>query len=185
LNKHFTFLDTALSGLIKIERKVIEDNRGYFSRSYCREELAELGCNDPISQANYTITKKMGSIRGMHFQYPPYSEEKIITCLRGIVIDVVVDIRKDSPTFLQWHAEELSEDNYTSLYVPSGFAHGFQTLTNNCQLLYFHTNSYVPESEGSLNPFDPMVNIEWPLKVSEISERDSNTPNIYSTFRGI
>ena len=119
------------------------------------------------------------------FNIPPHSEIKIVTCSRGKIIDVVIDIRKESPTFLQWHAEELSENNHTSLYIPKGFAHGFQALTNDCQLMYFHTSFYNPKSEGVVNAFDPLFNIEWPLKMTEISQRDYNADFLDSKFKGI
>ena len=125
---------------------------------------------------NHTFTKKKGSLRGMHFQSKPFQEIKIVRCIKGKVFDVAVDIRKDSPTFLQWHGEILSADKGTSLYIPEGFAHGFQTLTNNCELLYIHSELYQQDAEGVLNAFDPKINISWPLEVTEMSDRDRNSP---------
>jgi dTDP-4-dehydrorhamnose 3,5-epimerase len=185
MGKQFRFINTPLEGLIKIERNSISDHRGYFSRSYCKEELKEIDCNESIAQANFTLTRKKGSIRGMHFQYPPHSETKIVTCSRGKVIDIVIDIRKESATFLQWHAEELSESSHISLYIPKGFAHGFQTLTDDCQLMYFHTSFYEPKSERVINAFDPLFKIEWPLMTTEISERDENATFLDPKFKGL
>ena len=185
MGKQFRFINTPLEGLIKIERNSISDHRGYFSRSYCKEELKEIGCNESIAQANSTLTRKKGSIRGMHFQHPPNSETKIVTCSRGKVIDIVIDIRKESATFLQWHAEELSEKSHLSLYIPKGFAHGFQTLTDDCQLMYFHTSFYEPKSEAVINAFDPLFKIEWPLMTTEVSERDKNATFLDPKFKGL
>ena len=121
----------------------------------------------------------------MHFQYAPYSETKIVTCLRGEILDVAIDIRKDSPTFMQHHTEVLNSENQSSLYIPEGFAHGFQALTEDCQLIYLHSSFYSSNSEGALNALDPTLAIDWPLQVSEISERDSNHAFIDNHFEGI
>jgi dTDP-4-dehydrorhamnose 3,5-epimerase len=111
-------------------------------------------------------------VRGMHFQYPPNSEDKFVSCLRGEVFDVAVDLRAGSPTFMHWRAELLSAENSKSFFIPKGFAHGFQTLTKNCELIYLHTQPYAPDAEGGLNPLDPRVGIEWPLPIADISPRD-------------
>jgi dTDP-4-dehydrorhamnose 3,5-epimerase len=139
----------------------------------------------PIKQINHTGTKQAGTIRGMHFQHAPHAEIKIVSCLKGKVFDVAVDLRANSPTFLQWFATELSAENHHSLYIPEGFAHGFQTLTNDCELVYLHTAEYSPNHESALNPLDPKLAITWPDLISEISARDQNHPMINSHFKGI
>ena len=185
MSQRFNFIETSLKDLYKIEQKPIEDERGFLSRFFCAEEFKEIGFTKPIAQMNHTFTKQKGAVRGMHFQNSPHTETKIITCMRGEVFDVAVDIRKNSPTFLQWHAEILSEKNQSSLYIPDGFAHGFQTLTENCELLYIHSSSYQPDAEGALNALEPKLSIDWPLEITEISERDRNNPMISSEFKGI
>lgn len=185
MSQRFEFIKTPLAGLLRIDRKPISDNRGFFSRLFCANEFKEIGFLNPIAQINHTLTKTKGTIRGMHFQYSPHTETKIVTCIRGEMLDVVVDIRKGSPTFLHWHAEILSATNQSSLYIPDGFAHGFQTLVHDCELIYLHSSSYSPNSEGALNAMDPMLAIQWPLTATEISERDSNHPQLDSQFEGI
>jgi len=181
----FDFIPTPLSGLTLIQRKTLEDPRGFLSRFYCVEEFAEAGINKPIAQINHTLTRKKGAIRGLHFQHPPYAETKLVSCLRGEIWDVAVDLRHDSPTFLHWHGEILSAENRKSLLIPGGYAHGFQALTEDCELIYLHTMAYHSEAEGALNVADPRLNIAWPLPISDISGRDSNHPFISSDFQGI
>ena len=181
-NKLFT-TSTPIKGVNLIKRKLHEDNRGSFARIYCNEELKKL--DKSICQINFSQTRLKGTIRGMHFQLKPFSEEKIITCLNGSVFDVVVDLRYGSPTFLQWHAEILSSENNNSLLIPEGCAHGFQALENDCKLLYLHTELYNPDFEGSLNVMDPMIGINWPIPFSEISDKDANQPFIDKTYLGV
>jgi dTDP-4-dehydrorhamnose 3,5-epimerase len=123
-------------------------------------------------------------VRGLHFQYPPCEETKVVSCMQGSIFDVAVDIRRSSPTFLHWHAEVLSSDNMKSLLIPEGFAHGFQTLSEDCILIYLHTASYAPEAEGGMNVKDPRLSISWPLQISGLSDRDSNCPYIDDSFEG-
>lgn len=182
--ERFRFHPTPLSGLTVIERARIEDNRGFLSRFFCKQTMATLGIK-PIQQINQTLTRKAGAIRGMHFQHPPAAEIKIVSCLQGRILDVAVDLRADSPTFLQWFAAELSAENQQSLFIPEGFAHGFQTLTEDCELLYLHSTCYSPQHEAALNPLDPRLAIAWPLAVSEISARDQAHPMLDSGFKGI
>lgn len=182
--ERFHFQSTPLSGLTVIERTRIEDSRGFLSRFFCQETINELGMK-PIQQINHTLTRKVGAIRGMHFQHVPAAEIKIVSCLQGRILDVAVDLRADSPTFLQWFSVELSAQNQKSLYIPEGFAHGFQTLTENCELLYLHTASYSPLHEAGVNPLDPLLSITWPLSISEISARDQAHPMLDSAFKGI
>lgn len=148
------------------------DNRGHFSRLFCAEVFGNLGLVHEWAQVNTSFSRKTGSLRGMHFQKPPSAEVKLVTCLRGAVHDVILDLRAGSATFGQWQAVCLSADDGNLVYIPKGCAHGFQTLMDDCQMLYFHDTPYAPELEAGVNHADPAVGIEWPLPVSEISERD-------------
>ncbi|MEY9162586.1 dTDP-4-dehydrorhamnose 3,5-epimerase [Sinorhizobium fredii] len=168
----FNRLSTPLPGLIVIERKQAGDERGFFSRFFCRDELRDFGADGSIAQINHTLTRNEGAIRGMHFQRPPHDETKFVSCLSGAVFDVAVDLRPDSPTYLKWHGEILSAENARSMMIPGGFAHGFQTLAEDCELLYLHDKAYAPDAEGGLNPLDPRLAIAWPLAVTQMSERD-------------
>jgi len=181
----FTITATPLAGLMVIERQRLTDARGFLARMFCAEEFAAIGCQRPIAQINHTFTLRRGTIRGMHFQYPPQAEMKLISCLRGEVWDVAVDIRLGSPTFLQWYGTPLSAGNCLALMLPEGFAHGFQALTDDAELLYCHSNVYHPEAEGGLHPLDPDLAIDWPLPPSEMSERDMSHPFIHSGFKGV
>jgi dTDP-4-dehydrorhamnose 3,5-epimerase len=136
-------------------------------------------------QINHTLTAKRGTVRGLHFQYPPHAEIKIVSCLHGEVFDVAVDLRQGSPTFLHWHAEILSANNHRTLLIPEGYAHGFQTLAEDCELLYFHTSAYQPGAESGLNAQDPALNIHWPEAVIELSSRDLAHPYITADFVGV
>jgi len=185
MSQRFDFNSTPLQGLYRVDRKPITDQRGFLSRFFCAEEFEEIGFTQSIAQINHTMTKQKGVIRGMHFQYPPHTETKIVACIQGEVFDVAVDIRKDSSTYLQWHAEILSEENQRSLYIPDGFAHGFQTLTDNCQLFYLHSEFFEPEAEGALNAMDSKLAIQWPQQVTEISERDKSHPMLDDMFKGL
>jgi len=178
VSERFFIHETPLSGLVVLERKPISDNRGYFERLFCEEELAPFLGKRRIAQINHTVTLRRGTVRGMHYQRPPFAEMKIVQCLRGEVFDVAVDLRRDSPTFLRWHAERLSDENHRTLLIPEGFAHGFQTLTDDCEMLYFHTAPYVPAAEGGLHVLDPKLAIAWPLPVSHLSGRDAAHPLI-------
>ncbi len=174
-----------LAGLMLVERQNLGDARGFLSRVFCAEELAAAGWTKPVAQINLTRTARTGTIRGMHFQHPPHAEAKLVSCLRGAIWDVAVDLRAGSPTFLHWHAEELSAENRRSLLIPEGFAHGFQTLTDDCELLYLHSQAYAPDAEGGLNAGDPMIGIGWPLPVTEMSDRDRQHPQLTAHFTGL
>lgn len=175
-----------IDGLKVLQRKLLEDGRGYFERFFCSEELMTVLAGKFIAQINHTLTKSRYTVRGMHFQYPPNAETKFISCIRGEVFDVAVDVRMGSPTFLKWHGEVLSERNLKSLVIPDGFAHGFQTLSENCELLYLHTALYQPKSEGGLNPLDKKLAIDWPYNVESMSARDSGHPMLDdSQFKGV
>lgn len=181
----FVLRPTPIDGLQVIKRQPIGDTRGYLERMFCNQDLKILTDNRSIKQINHTLTQKRGTVRGMHFQYQPNAEMKLVSCVRGEVFDVAVDIRRNSPTFLQWYAEILSEKNYLSLCIPEGFAHGFQTLTSDCELLYFHTANYNAEDEGALNVLDPRLAISWPEPITECSERDTRHPILMHDFKGI
>lgn len=181
----FDFISTPLAGLVIVQRKAIEDHRGFLSRFYCAEEFHATGLNQPIAQINHTLTRRKGAVRGLHFQYPPHAETKLVSCLLGEIFDVAVDLRRDSPTFMQWHSVILSAQNRQSLLIPEGFAHGFQSLSEGCELIYLHTAAYHPGSEGALNVADPKLGIVWPLIITEISERDRNHDFIEQNFLGI
>lgn len=181
----FDFISTPLTGLTLVQRKAIEDHRGFLSRFYCSVEFHAAGINKPIAQINHTLTRKKGAVRGLHFQQPPHTEAKLVSCLKGEIWDVAVDIRRDSPTFLHSHGEILSAENRKSLLIPEGYAHGFQSLTEDCELIYLHTVAYHSEAEWALNVSDPTLNIAWPLPIQDISERDRNHPFIGEDFLGI
>ena len=181
----FTILDTPIADLKIVERQQLGDSRGFLSRLFCAAELAVAGWHKPIIQINQTSTQKQGTIRGMHFQTPPYAEMKLVTCLRGAIWDVAVDLRAGSPTFLQWHAEELSAANHRALLIPEGFAHGFQSLSDDCELIYVHSVAYAPEAEAGLNPQDPMLSIGWLLGITELSARDAQHPMLDHHFKGV
>ena len=181
----FDCIDTPLLGLKVIQRKRIEDSRGFLSHFFCANEFNAYGFNKPISQINHTLTRQKGSVRGLHYQQPPHAEIKLVSCLKGEVFDVAVDLRKDSPTFLHWHGELLSENNQRSFLIPEGFAHGFQTLTEDCELIYLHSAPYIKEAEAALNVTDPKLDIAWPLNMTELSERDRLHPMIKLDFEGI
>lgn len=181
----FTVTDLPLAGLKLVERQNLGDSRGFLSRMFCAEELASAGWAKPVAQINLTMTARQGTVRGMHFQHPPHAEMKLVNCLRGAVFDVAVDLRRESPTFLKWHAQELSAENRRSLLIPEGFAHGFQALTDDCELLYFHSMPYASGSEAALNALDPALGIAWPLKITEMSERDRGHSTLTSQFTGL
>lgn len=185
MNRRLDILDTPLQGLKVIQRKPIGDSRGFLERMFCSGELQLLIQGKGIMQINHTMTAKRGTVRGMHFQHPPHAEIKFVSCLRGEVFDVAVDLREGSPTFHRWHAEILSAENHKTLMIPEGYAHGFQALTEDCELLYLHTAPFHPEAEGALNVADPALAITWPLPVSELSERDRAHPFIDTRFLGI
>lgn len=179
------FIPTAIKGLFLIEPKPFRDDRGSFARIFCKEEFHTVGLTKEIVQVNHSITATRGSVRGMHYQNPPYAEAKIIKCLRGEVFDVAVDIRAGSPTFLQWVGVELSAQKGNAVYIPEGFAHGFQTLEENSEMLYMHTQAYTSASEGAIRYNDPALGIKWPLSVGDISGTDKKHPLLEKGYKGI
>ena len=183
--ERFAFTETALAGLKVVKRKPIGDARGHLCRLFCAETFASHGFSAGIAQINHTLTVKQGTVRGMHYQLPPHAEIKLVNCLRGEVFDVAIDLRKGSPTFMQWHAEILSAENHTALLIPQGFAHGFQALTGDCELLYLHSMPYHQAAEAALNANDPALSIAWPQAITERSERDRSHPLLDLDFKGI
>ncbi len=181
----FSVRDTPLLGLKIVNRTRIGDERGFLSRCFCKSELLGAGWRKPVAQANMTRTQLRGAVRGLHYQRPPHAEMKLVTCIRGVVWDVALDLRKESPTFLHWHAEELSEENGLALLIPEGFAHGFQTLCEGVEMLYFHSASHQPEAEAGLSPIDPRLGIRWPEEITLLSDRDQSHPLLSETFSGI
>jgi dTDP-4-dehydrorhamnose 3,5-epimerase len=181
----FTVRSLPIEGLRVLQRQKISDHRGFLSRIFCAEELQAAGWSQPIAQINHSCTLQRGTIRGLHFQHPPFAELKLVSCVRGSVFDVAVDLRMGSPTYLHWHAEVLSADNQTAMLIPAGFAHGFQTLEDSCELLYCHSNTYHPQSEGGLNAMDSALAIAWPIGAAQRSERDTHLPSVAPPFQGI
>lgn len=176
---------TALNGIYVVESKPLNDQRGFFMRLFCNRELGEILGERHIVQVNQSGTRNAGTVRGLHFQYPPYSELKLVRCLRGRVWDVAVDLRAGSPTFLKWHAEELTPDNNRMLVIPEGCAHGFQALEEGSELLYLHTAYYNSAAEGGVPYDDPRLNIHWPLKAADVSDRDLAHLPITTEFKGV
>jgi len=172
------FAPLKLDGAYMIDLEKRQDSRGFFARQYCDAEFHDLGLNTRWVQMNTSHSIEKGIVRGMHFQRPPKAEIKMIRCIKGSVFDVIVDLRKGSPTFAEWYGAELSEENHTMLYIPTGFAHGFQTLTDKTELLYWHSEFYASDCEGGVNFSDPELQIAWPLEVSGISDRDQNLESL-------
>jgi len=168
-----------------VESEPYTDHRGAFARLFCERTLAAVIGERHIVQINHSRTTAVGAVRGMHFQHPPHAEMKLVRCLRGRVWDVVVDLRAGSPTFLRWHAEELSAESSHMLVVPEGCAHGFQVLEADSELLYLHTTFYTPAAEGALRFDDPTLGIAWPLQVTDLSERDKNHALLTHDFAGL
>lgn len=176
----------SLEGLALIQRQPFGDERGRFERLFCIKSLEEEFARSlSVSQINRSMTAAKGTVRGLHFQYPPHAETKIVTCLRGDVFDVAVDVRAGSPTFLRWHAERLSGSQPKSFLIPEGFAHGFQPLTDHVEMLYLHTAPWTPEAEGRLHPQDPAIGIDWPLPVEGLSKKDAKAPFTGDDFEGV
>jgi len=179
----FSFTNSPIEDLKIVTREPKADNRGFLSRLFCAEEFKRVGWEKSIAQINQTVTIKMGTIRGLHFQLTPYAEMKLVSCLQGQIWDVAVDLRQNSPTFLSWHAEELSSENCRALLIPKGFAHGFQSLSDNCELIYLHSEPYMPTAERVINPNDSILGISWPMVFTEISQRDADSPRLSNDFR--
>lgn len=170
------FTETKLKGAFIIDVKKLEDERGFFGRSYCQQEFQAFGLNTSVVQANVSYNKLKGTLRGMHLQNAPYEETKLVRCTRGAICDVIVDMRKNSLTYKEWIAVELTADSYRMLYVPEGFAHGFITLEDNSDVTYQVTQAYTPGAERGFRYDDPAFNIKWPIEPVVISEKDLAHP---------
>lgn len=176
---------TEIDGVTVVRFEPVADHRGSFRRIFCSEELAPLIGGRRVVQINHSMTRRVGAVRGLHFQRPPHAEMKLVQALRGKVWDVAVDLRAGSPTFLRWHAEQLSPGGRKMLVIPEGCAHGFQVLEPDSELLYFHTAPYCKELEGGGAFNDPMLRIKWPLEAVDISERDLHHPSLGPDYSGI
>lgn len=180
----FSVTELPLPGLKRLTRRRFEDQRGRFSRLFCPTALQQAGWQGPVAQINHSVTQHEGTVRGLHYQRPPHQEMKLVSCLHGRIWDLVVDLRPDSPTYLRWHAEILNADEDAALLIPAGFAHGFQTLTPNVELIYCHSAGYEPDFEAGLRVDDPALAIPWPLVVKNLSERDRAFPLLDPAFKG-
>lgn len=167
-----TFEETALKGAFVVGMQRREDDRGFFARTFCQKEFADHGLKPVIAQANVAFNRYKGTLRGMHFQYPPAAETKLVRATRGAILDIIVDLRPESPTYLEHVAVELSADNSRSLFVPERFAHGYQVLEDGTETTYQVGEFYTPEMEGGLMFDDPRLGLEWPLPVTEMSPKD-------------
>ncbi len=171
------FKETKLKGAYIVELEPLEDERGFFARSYCRKEFAEHGLDFCIVQCNVSHNTKKGTLRGMHYQAAPYEEAKLVSCIRGAIYDVIIDLRENSSTYCQWFGIELSAVNYTMLYIPKGFAHGFQTLVNDSVVYYQMSEFFHPECARGVKWDDPSFGIEWPIKNHIILAKDRQFPD--------
>lgn len=171
------FTETKLEGAFVITPEKLEDERGFFARTWCAREFQERGLEPGLAQCSISFNEKKGTLRGMHYQVAPYEETKIVRCTRGAMYDVILDLRTDSPTYKHWLGMELTADNHQMLYIPEGFAHGFQTLCERTEVFYQISESYVPDAAAGIRWNDPAFGIEWPLEISAISERDANFAN--------
>lgn len=178
------FTETKLKGAFVLEIEPREDNRGFFARTFCQNEFQAHGMNPLVVQCNIAYNKKIGTLRGMHFQRAPHQEAKLVRCTRGKIYDVMLDLRRNSPTYKQWTSAELTEDNHKMLYIPEGFAHGYQTLTETAEVIYQVSQFYAPDSASGVRHNDPAFGIHWPLEVSSISDLDKGWPN-YDDSRGM
>ena len=171
-----TFLPTPLAGAYVVELEQRMDERGFFARSFCQEEFKAQGLDPRIAQTNVSYNRRRGTLRGMHFQAAPYAEAKLVRCTQGAIWDAIIDLRPDSPSFKRWHGIELSAANRRALYVPEGFAQGFQTLADDSEVLYLMSQFYRPDSARGLRWDDPAFGIAWPIANPQLSERDRGLP---------
>jgi dTDP-4-dehydrorhamnose 3,5-epimerase len=175
------FIETELQGAFIIEPERREDERGFFARIWCQREFRERGLNPNLMQCNISYNKTRGTLRGMHLQLSPFAEAKLVRCTRGMIYDVIIDLRRDSATYMQWIGVELSDENFKALFVPEGFAHGFQTLVDDTELLYQMSEFYSPECSRGVRWNDPAFGVEWPLPVGVISQKDKLFPDFDSS----
>jgi dTDP-4-dehydrorhamnose 3,5-epimerase len=171
------FTETKLNGAFIIEIEKHEDERGFFGRSWCVNEMKDHGIDMNILQANISLNKSKGTLRGMHYQLAPHQEAKLVRCSKGSIFDVIIDLRKDSKTYKQWIGVKLTQENYKMLYIPEDFAHGFLTLDNDSEISYLMSELYVPGAAATIRWNDPLFNIKWPLEPTIISEKDKSQPD--------
>jgi dTDP-4-dehydrorhamnose 3,5-epimerase len=171
------FIETNLRGSFIIEIERNEDQRGFFARTWCQQEFKKRHLNPNLVQCNVSVNRKKGTLRGMHYQAAPYEEAKLVRCTRGAIYDVIIDLRPDSSTFSRWEAVELTCTNYRMLYVPEGFAHGFQTLEDDTEIFYQMSEFYAPEHARGVRWNDPAFEIQWPLTDRAMSTRDETYPD--------
>ena len=176
---------TPIAGVYEAETAAHDDVRGSFARLFCARELAQAQGERPVVQINRSVARRSGTIRGLHFQHPPHAEAKWVRCLRGRVWDVALDLRHGSVSFLEWHAVELSAETMNAIFIPEGFAHGFQTLEADSELLYLHTAFYSERHQGGVRWDDPRIAIPWPLAPADMSERDRALPLLDVAYEGI
>ena len=179
------FVETNLTGAFVIEPNPRIDERGSFARVFCAATFRQQGLCDQFVQSNHSQSLRAGTIRGLHYQLPPAAEVKLLRCLRGEIYDVIVDVRKNSPTFLKWHGVELSDQNRKMIYVPHGFAHGFQTLTDGCEVTYQSSAEYSPDQERQIRFDDPRIGIQWKQLDAVLSPKDAATPQLNMDFSGV
>jgi dTDP-4-dehydrorhamnose 3,5-epimerase len=180
MTQKFELVAEPLPGLLLLQNKIISDHRGYFERLFCEEELRPYIGQRHIAQINHSFTSEIGTVRGLHFQLPPYSEIKIVSCIRGSIFDVVIDLRKNSEHYLKWYGIRLDADLHRTLIIPEGFAHGFQSLSVDAEVVYSSTAAYDPMHESGLNPLDALFAIKWPVPVTNLSQQDEKRPFINS-----
>lgn len=178
-------ISTPIPDLTIVRTRHIIDERGAFSRLFCEKELKPVIGRRNILQINHSRTAKVGTVRGLHFQHPPHSEMKLIRCIKGEIWDVAVDLRAHSKTFLHWHAKQLSPSNNYMMVIPEGFAHGFQCLEAESELIYLHTAFYNYDAEGRLNYGDPCLDIHWPIPVTDLSLKDAQCDFLKHDFKGL
>jgi dTDP-4-dehydrorhamnose 3,5-epimerase len=181
MTARFDFVSTPLAGAFLIKWQPRTDERGLFARAFCAEEFAARGLSSTFVQANVSVNRTAGTVRGMHYQRAPHEEVKLVRCTRGALFDVIVDMRPGSPTYLRWFGAEVSEGNGSMMYVPKGFAHGYQSLTPDATAFYLVSRQYTPHAEAGLRHDDPEIGIRWPLPIESVSSRDSQWPLLPSS----
>lgn len=185
MNRRLVQLAEPIPSLRVLERVQFDDARGFLERIYEASDVAAYPGAGHVAQINRTVTLRKGVVRGMHFQRPPYCESKLVHCVRGSVFDVAVDLRVGALTFLRWHGEVLSAANRHCLWIPEGFAHGFQALEDECEMLYVHSQAYQPDHEDGIHPCDPRIGITWPLNITQMSDRDQRHSMMSEHFEGV
>ena len=171
------FIETKLQGAFIVEPERLEDERGFFARTWCKQEFGALGLDTKLVQCNVSFNKKRGTLRGMHHQVAPHEEAKLVRCTMGVIYDVIIDLRSDSPTFKDWLSVELTAENRKMIYIPEGFGHGFMTLEDNTEVFYQMSEFYAPECARGVKWNDPAFKIVWPEEVTVISEKDKQYPD--------